>query len=204
MTKYIIHCKHKNKNRNKTMPSVGVGALAPGPEEDSLEQNTSMASGARKRSLKSENQEHEVVRVGWTTALPSGERIPARGGHSCILADFQLVVFGGHYYVGDEKFAYLNDVWVLDVESMTWQKVKCGGTPPEPRYGHACQAVGSRMFVFGGKGAGKQVFKDVYMLDLVSWTWSAVNCTSAGPVPRFQSGEHPRGSQDCRSRGLGW
>ena len=33
-------------------------------------------------------------------ASTSGERVPARGGHTCVVADFQLVVFGGTYYKG--------------------------------------------------------------------------------------------------------
>lgn len=31
-------------------------------------------------------------------ASTSGGRVPARGGHTCVVADFQLVIFGGTYY----------------------------------------------------------------------------------------------------------
>lgn len=33
-------------------------------------------------------------------ASTSGGRVPARGGHTCVVADFQLVIFGGTYYKG--------------------------------------------------------------------------------------------------------
>eukprot|EP00904_Undaria_pinnatifida_P012674 jgi/Undpi1/8537/HiC_scaffold_25.g11003.m1 len=118
-------------------------------------------------------------------ASTSGERVPARGGHTCVVADFQLVVFGGTYYKGDGKFVYLDDVWVLDIESMMWQEVRCGGDIPNPRYGHSCHLVGSRMFIVGGKGPNGQLYRDVHFLDLVDWTWVAVNATSTGPSPRF-------------------
>ncbi|CAM9123152.1 unnamed protein product, partial [Discosporangium mesarthrocarpum] len=114
----------------------------------------------------------------------SGERIPARGGHSCVVADFQLVVFGGHFYK-ENGFEYLSDTWVLDIESMAWQEVRCGGEIPESRYGHSCHLVGSRMFLICGKGKHGQLYRDVHFLDLVDWTWVPVNATSTGPSPRF-------------------
>ena len=36
-------------------------------------------------------------------AATSGDRVPARGGHTCVVADFQLVVFGGTYYKGNVR-----------------------------------------------------------------------------------------------------
>lgn len=88
------------------------------------------------------------------------------------------------YVFAKGKFVYLDDVWVLDIESMTWQEVRCGGDIPNPRYGHSCHLVGSRMFVVGGKGPNGQLYRDVHFLDLVDWTWVAVNATSTGPSPR--------------------
>ncbi|CAM9498715.1 unnamed protein product, partial [Phaeothamnion confervicola] len=86
------------------------------------------------------------------------------------------------------EFAYLNDVWVLDLESNVWHSVLCRGEPPEPRYGHACQLVGSRMFVLGGKGPKGKLYRDVYILDMAGgWTWVLVSATSVGPSPRLGS-----------------
>jgi len=103
-----------------------------------------------------------------------------------VLAESQLVVFGGHYYKGDSAFEYSNDVYVLDVESLTWQRVTCSGEVPEPRYGHSAVLVGSRMFVMGGKGSQGRLFRDMYFLDLIDWKWVPVNATTAGPTPRFE------------------
>lgn len=82
------------------------------------------------------------------------------------------------------EFTYLGDTWVLDVESMTWQEVRCRGQLPIPRYGHCCHLVGSRMFVIGGMGHHGHLYRDVHFLDLVDWTWVPVNATSTGPSPR--------------------
>ena len=121
----------------------------------------------------------------YTKPTVTGELPPVRGGHAAVLADSQLVVFGGHAYLGQGKFEYLNDVWVLDINTLAWQKVHPGGVPPEKRYGHSCQIVGNRMFVFGGRGSGGKLFRDTHFLDLVEWTWVPVNATSNGPIPRL-------------------
>jgi len=118
----------------------------------------------------------------------NGSLPPVRGGHTAVLADMQLVIFGGHAYQGKGSFEYLNDVWVLDCASLSWQRVFCGGVAPEKRYGHSCSLVGSRMFVFGGRGPNGVLFRDMHFLDLQTWTWVPVNATSGGPTPRFYNG----------------
>uniref|UniRef100_A0A7S4D7S8 Uncharacterized protein n=1 Tax=Heterosigma akashiwo TaxID=2829 RepID=A0A7S4D7S8_HETAK len=133
-----------------------------------------------------------IQEYSWSKVTPQGYRLTPRGGHSAVVADYQLIVFGGTSYDGGGKFSYLNDTCVLDVETMTWQLVRCGGNLPAPRYGHACELVGSRMFVLGGKGKGNGdggggCFRDVHALDLVDWVWVPINATSTGPSPRFNA-----------------
>jgi hypothetical protein len=48
----------------------------------------------------------------------SGTLPSTRGGHSATLVGSIMVVFGGHYYVGQSKFAYLNELHVLDLVSV--------------------------------------------------------------------------------------
>jgi Rab9 effector protein with kelch motifs len=95
------------------------------------------------------------------------------------------VCFGGHYYAGDDKYEYLDDTWLLDVDHVTWHKMTCTGQVPSPRYGHSAHIIGSRMFVFGGKGPRGAVYKDVYFLDLIEWVWVPVSSVSQGPSARF-------------------
>lgn len=94
-----------------------------------------------------------------------------RGGHSATLTGASLVIFGGHFYEGVEAgFKYLNDTYVLDVNSSRWIKPKISGTPPPGRYGHTSVLAGSRLIIFGGKGA-KSVFRDLHALDPVTMSW---------------------------------
>lgn len=114
------------------------------------------------------------------TKLPSG-----RGGASVCHADGKLIVFGGHYFAGDDKFEYLDETWILDIEKLAWHKIACSGQLPAGRYGHTAHIVGSRMFIFGGKGANGAMYNDVFFLDLVEWVWVPVSPLSVGPSPRF-------------------
>jgi len=117
--------------------------------------------------------------------IPSGAIPSGRGGCTTVHVDGKLIVFGGHYYAGDNKFEYLNETWVLDIEKLSWRKVNCLGEIPLPRYGHSAHLLGSRMFIFGGKGPKKALYNDVYFLNLIDWTWVSVSPSSNSPSARF-------------------
>ena len=117
--------------------------------------------------------------------IPDGIQPSGRGGASVVYVDNKMVFFGGHFFEGDNKFTYLDETWVLDVEKLKWRKINCNGQIPGPRYGHSAQLIGSRMFIFGGKGPSGVLYKDVFFLDLETWIWVSVKAVSAGPSPRF-------------------
>lgn len=68
---------------------------------------------------------------------------------------------------------------------MHWHKMQCSGSIPTARYGHTAHIVGSRMFIFGGRGVSGSVFSDLFFLDLVQWVWVPVSPLSPGPGPRL-------------------
>jgi N-acetylneuraminic acid mutarotase len=126
--------------------------------------------------------------ITWTyqkPIIPSGKLPGGRCGASLVYADGKLVTFGGHYYGGADKFEYENETWLLDTEKLVWHKMNCKGEIPPPRYGHSAHLLGSRMFIFGGKGRNGENYKDIYYLDLVEWRWVAVDTVSTGPSARF-------------------
>ena len=57
------------------------------------------------------------------------------------------------------------------MNSSRWIKPKISGTPPAARYGHSAVLAGSRIIVFGGKGAKGVVHRDLHALDPVTMTW---------------------------------
>lgn len=75
--------------------------------------------------------------VVWRTPLATGTFPCQRGGHTAVLCGHRLVVFGGHFHKGEGKFEYLNDVNVLNLETLRWRSKKCEGDIPKARYGHS-------------------------------------------------------------------
>lgn len=145
----------------------------------------STAGSGTRRSTSPSRNSHGGMTYSFHSPLIASTKIPSgRGGASVVAAEGKLITFGGTYLDG-ESFAYLDETWVLDVGKLAWHSVVCSGQIPPARYGHSAKIVGSRMFVFGGKGKNDKVFNDMYFLDLIEWIWVPVSSISARPNPRF-------------------
>lgn len=156
----------------------------------------------RSPSKKREEPPPRASRVEISWSVPAIEGVPpcARGGHSAVLADTHLLVFGGHYFGGDGNFAYLNDLHRLDLNSSTWYEIvfkEQDAVRPKPRYNHSALLLngGTRMFVFGGRGATlpqqqhqAQVLRDMFFFDLLAMEWFQVQWTTDSPAARFGHG----------------
>uniref|UniRef100_A0ACD5XN46 Uncharacterized protein n=1 Tax=Avena sativa TaxID=4498 RepID=A0ACD5XN46_AVESA len=66
----------------------------------------------------------------WSTLRTYGRSPSSRGGQSVTRVGDTLVVFGGE---GDGR-SLLNDLHVLDLETMTWDEFESTGTPPSPSF----------------------------------------------------------------------
>ncbi|XP_021743237.1 acyl-CoA-binding domain-containing protein 4-like isoform X2 [Chenopodium quinoa] len=97
-----------------------------------------------------------------------GEIPVAREGESVTLVGSKLIVFGGE----DIHRKLLNDIYILDLDTMTWNKVEATQNPPSPRYDHAAAVHAERyLLVFGGC-SHSTCFNDLYVLDLETMEWS--------------------------------
>ena len=64
-------------------------------------------------------------------------------GHSAVLFGDSLITFGGRMSPAQP----LADVWALDLNTHTWQRIECKGAPPTARYRHTAVALGSQATV---------------------------------------------------------
>lgn len=114
----------------------------------------------------------QIRRWQWAYPIIEGVSPCPRGGHSATLSGASIIIFGGHYYTGKtEGYAYLNDTYILDVNANKFTKPKISGTPPAPRYSHSAVLAGSKIIIFGGRGAKGKIFRDLHALDPVTMTW---------------------------------
>ena len=82
----------------------------------------------------------------WTLLTITGTKPSARGWHSSILYNGQMVVFGG--YVSDTD--RLKDTWTLDLAIHSWHELITGGTKPNVRSSHLSIVNNGQMVMFGG------------------------------------------------------
>ncbi|XP_010267284.1 PREDICTED: acyl-CoA-binding domain-containing protein 4 [Nelumbo nucifera] len=101
--------------------------------------------------------------------LKTSGKIPrARGGQSITVSGCRLIMFGGE----DASRQLLNDIYILDLETMTWDIVETTQTPPAPRFDHTAAVHAERyLLVFGGC-SHLTCFNDLHLLDLQTMEWS--------------------------------
>ncbi|CAH0397676.1 unnamed protein product [Chilo suppressalis] len=86
----------------------------------------------------------------WDIPLTYGQSPPPRESHSGVsytdknTGKSSLIIYGGM------SGSRLGDLWVLDVDSMSWSRPEVGGPPPLPRSLHTATVIGHHMYVYGG------------------------------------------------------
>lgn len=94
-----------------------------------------------------------------------------------------------------DEFVYLDDVWAIDVDTMTWHNPACAGGGPSARYGHTASVIEYKLYIFGGRGPKGALFNDLWCLDVERWTWERMSSTTAAPSGRFGHSQLTIGSK---------
>ncbi|KAL7235205.1 hypothetical protein ACSBR1_018652 [Camellia fascicularis] len=128
----------------------------------------------------------------WSTLKTYGKPPVSRGGQSVTLVGLSLVIFGGQ----DAKRSLLNDLHILDLETMTWDEIDAVGMPPSPRSDHAAAVHAERYLLIFGGGSHATCFNDLHVLDLQAMEWSRP--TQQGEIPS------PRGGHAGVTVGENW
>ncbi|KAJ8572881.1 hypothetical protein K7X08_009392 [Anisodus acutangulus] len=118
----------------------------------------------------------------WSNLKTYGKPPLSRGGHSVTPAGTSLVIFGGQ----DAHRSLLNDLHILDLETMTWDEMDTLGVPPSPRSDHAAAVHAERYLLIYGGGSHATCFNDLHVLDLQTMEWSTP--TQQGEIPSPRAG----------------
>lgn len=118
----------------------------------------------------------------WSTLKTYGKPPVSRGGHSVTVAGMTLVIFGGQ----DANRSLLNDLHILDLETMTWDEMDTLGVAPSPRSDHAAAVHAERYLLIFGGGSHATCFNDLHVLDLQTMEWSRP--TQQGEIPSHRAG----------------
>ncbi|XP_061348426.1 acyl-CoA-binding domain-containing protein 4-like isoform X3 [Gastrolobium bilobum] len=116
----------------------------------------------------------------WSTLKTFGKAPVSRGGQSVNLVGTSLVIFGGQ----DAKRTLLNDLHILDLETMTWDEIDALGVPPSPRSDHTAVVHVERYLLIFGGGSHATCYNDLHVLDLQTMEWSRPTQLGEIPTPR--------------------
>ncbi|PIA37125.1 hypothetical protein AQUCO_03000004v1 [Aquilegia coerulea] len=111
----------------------------------------------------------------------SAEILPAISGHSLVHFGSKLFVVGGHSKAISDSVT----VWSIDVETHHCHVVETSGKAPISRAGQSVTLVGSKLIMFGGEHASRQLLNDIHILDLEAMTWDVLETMNTPPAPRF-------------------
>eukprot|EP00741_Cyanophora_paradoxa_P009306 tig00000144_g9014.t1 len=131
----------------------------------------------------------------WKALKAAGTPASERWGHSvCLWGGKKLVIFGGYTSAESESSGSVggkcfNDVHILDIETLQWQRPIVGGNAPESRWGHSAVIVKDKILIFGGYSStrveGNTFFSDFHVLDLTEMTWSQPVIHGVAPSERW-------------------
>ncbi|KAJ1562939.1 hypothetical protein HK405_005618 [Cladochytrium tenue] len=93
------------------------------------------------------------------TCTAVGDRVYAFGG---------LVIFGGR----DANDEYLNDLYILNLSTMEWQRPETSGTPPSGRSKHSAVIYDGSLYIYGGWEAMDLVSSQLNVLNLRTMQWN--------------------------------
>ncbi|CAN8269658.1 unnamed protein product [Cochlearia groenlandica] len=116
----------------------------------------------------------------WSMLKTYGKPPISRGGQSVTVVGKTLVIFGGQ----DAKRSLLNDLHILDLETMTWDEIDAIGAFPSPRSDHAAAVHAERYLLIFGGGSHATCFDDLHVLDLQTMEWSRPAQQGEAPTPR--------------------
>ena len=124
---------------------------------------------------------YSLERRQWEQISTSGEKPPARFGHTLIFdaPRNRLVVFGG------QAAGFFSDVWAFGLADNTWRRLSADDAGPSRRYGHSAiyDAARERMVISHGfTTAGR--FDDTWAFDLRAESWRNITPAGAKPLRR--------------------
>lgn len=87
----------------------------------------------------------------------------------------ELWMFGGHFNSPKQGFRHQNELWVLHLKDMRWERVESKGAP-SPRSGHRMVAIpGGKLVVFGGYFDSRKsclYYNDLFVFDTETRKWT--------------------------------
>lgn len=106
---------------------------------------------------------NQILTVGQVETR--GEVPLPRVGHASVGVGNVLIVWGGDTKTSEEEIQD-DGLYLLNLSTREWTRVKIAGPCPEGRYGHSAAIVGSKFYIFGGQTDHGGFMNDLWSFDL--------------------------------------
>ncbi|KAG7329497.1 hypothetical protein KOW79_007671 [Hemibagrus wyckioides] len=171
-------------------PSPRLNAsLSAHPEKDELILFGGEYFNGKKTYLYNDLYFYNIKKNSWVKSdIPNPP--PRRCAHQAVVvpqAGGQLWVFGGEFASPNgEQFYHYKDLWVLHLNTHTWEQIKAPGAP-SGRSGHRMVLCKRQLLVFGGFHESVRdyiYYNDVHSFNLDTFAWSRLALSGSAPSPR--------------------
>eukprot|EP00178_Gracilaria_changii_P027949 TRINITY_DN935_c0_g1_i2.p2 TRINITY_DN935_c0_g1~~TRINITY_DN935_c0_g1_i2.p2 ORF type:complete len:645 (+),score=134.57 TRINITY_DN935_c0_g1_i2:99-2033(+) len=135
---------------------------------------------------------YNILKNSWTK-YDSPNRPPPRSSHAVAVHKNMMYIFGGEFSNPSlTQYRHYRDLWRLDLEDMSWERIELRGGP-SGRSGHRMCVANNRLIVFGGffdTGFENKYLNDMYYIDLTldELKWVKVETSAVDIVPSKRSG----------------
>lgn len=121
----------------------------------------------------------------WVSPSLRGNGPDPREGHGAALIGRRLFIFGGcGKSMNNASEVYYNDLYILDTETLVWQRSTASGSTPAPRDSHTCSSWMNKIIVIGGEDQNDYYLSDVHELDTDTLVWRQLTTSGQLLPPR--------------------
>ena len=108
-----------------------------------------------------------------------GEHPSKRWGHSAVLHNKNMIIFGGRH-----SQRILSNIYSLDFNTLSWSKIDPCGNSPQPRDSHSAIVYKENdMIIFGGNGNNGKL-NDLWNFNFLDKKWTKITGEGKPPSPR--------------------
>uniref|UniRef100_A0AAF5PSP2 Kelch domain-containing protein family protein n=1 Tax=Wuchereria bancrofti TaxID=6293 RepID=A0AAF5PSP2_WUCBA len=127
--------------------------------------------------------------VTWSVVPSEGEAPPARDGHSAVVVDDLMFMFGG-FEEDSQRFS--QETFAYNFKRRKWYELKTTGELPQWRDFHTACVINKKMYIFGGRSdlhgafhSSRDYYSDVLkVLNLKTGRWEDPKVTGDCPCGR--------------------
>ena len=148
---------------------------------DNLKSEPNQNESPKKSNSKSLTPVFTIISSHTRKTYGGSEHPSKRWGHSVILYNKSMIIFGGRHLQRS-----LSNIYSLDFTTLTWAKIDPNCNPPPARDSHSAVLYNnSDMIIFGGNGSTGKL-NDLWNFNFNDKKWNKI--ITEGPTPSARDG----------------